>query len=469
MLFRQGRFVEAHALFLKVLLTDPQFAAAALNGGAAAACGGQPLLAVRLFSWATHLEPGSPVGYIETAKANLVAEAWGAALEGFSRGLCHAPASCEVLTGWATALRRSGNSDRAVRVAGWACAADPLSHQALGELGDSLREEHAFLRAIDALGRSAALKPDQAGALLTLAYCHLHLGVFERGWRLHEHRWRDREFLKHHRDSPLQRWRGQVSIKGRPLLVFSEQGFGDTIQFVRFVAELKPFGADVTLMVPSALSRLLSGFPGADRIVSSVSSQDIFAACCSLMSLPDILRTDRQSIPFKDKPYLFASSDIVDCWRMRLRCGSGRRIGVCWSGAPNPRMTERSIPLAEFSKIFVQGDEYYSLHKDVRDSDLWALRALDDRLLHFDGLHEDFAATAGLIEHMDVVISVDTAVAHLAAAMGKETWILLPWRADWRWLEECADSPWYSKVRLFRQDRDRTWDGALRRVRTALE
>ena len=296
----------------------------------------------------------------------------------------------------------------------------------------------------------------------------MHADDYLSGWRFYEFRWRDDDFLRENRDPPIQRWSGQPEIKGLRLLVFSEQGFGDTIQFARFVPELERFEADITFLVPPELLPLLEGIRGASRVVCRLSEEETFHACCSLMSLPHILQVNVDLVLSSRPSYLSASEDLVQSWRARLPPKSSPVVGVCWSGSANPRMTARTISLQEFSQIFHSALTFVSLNRDVRPSDRDTLDSLRDRLYHFGDELTDFSVTAALIENMDVVVTVDTSVAHLAASMGKEVWIILPFNADWRWSEGRQDSFWYERVTLFRQARGQGWSGVLNQVSAAL-
>jgi hypothetical protein len=277
----------------------------------------------------------------------------------------------------------------------------------------------------------------------------------------------DKDFLKYHRVSPLQRWKGQLSIKGRKLIVFSEQGFGDTIQFARFLEGLGGYGADITLLVPPELERLFKSLPWVTRVTAKVPAE-LFAACCSLMSLPVILRTTLNSIPFSDSAYVRPESEWVEAWQERLGPSSVPRIGVCWSASENPMSGNRSIPLEQFSSLFLAGLQIVSLQKTVSPADIVHFEQIQGSMAHLGEEMVDFAATSPLIDLVDLVITVDTSVAHLAGAMGQEVWILLPARADWRWLSDRVDSPWCPKARLFRQKVNGDWRTLVEEVAAAL-
>jgi cytochrome c-type biogenesis protein CcmH/NrfG len=466
--FSTQRFDEALKLFLAGSCLEPGAVVFLRNAGATCAVTGQLDPFIRYFERVAKLEPDSGTGFLEAGKAYLVKAEFQQAFDLLSVAFVMSPGHDSEMMYLARAASGLSLVGRSVRLLDRASCIDPSDHHVLSELGRSLREARQFQRGTDALRRAIVLEPNQVGALLTLGFCCLHLGAFAQAWSLYEFRWKDRDFLAENRDSPLQRWTGQPEIRGLRLLVFSEQGFGDTIQFVRFTRELERFGADVTLLVPPGLVRLLGIPPGVSRVVSELASDETFHACCSLMSLPSIFKLTEASIVASRVPYLAAPSRAIEHWKAHIGSATFPRIGVCWSGSDNPRMSHRSLSLKEFSQVFVSGFEFISLNKLVKPSDLGALSELDGRLCHFGDELTDYSVTAGLIDLLDLVVTVDTSVAHLAGAMGKEVWILLPKAADWRWLEDRSDSVWYERVRLFRQDRDADWKSVLDAVAAAL-
>lgn len=463
-----GGISEAHGLFCRAACADPASVVACRNAGANAAVLEDLDAACKYFTWLCRLEPGTDLPPLELGKARLLLGDYPASAEALSLSISLAPAIPTTMIYYSSALRRIASLDVALRFAERALTLAPFEPQALSEIGSVLREKRDFRGATDSFGRSIALEPNQPGTLLTMGFCFLHADDYLSGWRFYEFRWRDDDFLRENRDPPIQRWSGQPEIKGLRLLVFSEQGFGDTIQFARFVPELERFEAGITFLVPPELLPLLEGIRGASRVVCRLSEEETFHACCSLMSLPHILQVNVDSVLSSRPSYLRASQDLVRSWRARLPPKSSPVVGVCWSGSANPRMTTRTISLHEFSRIFESGLTFVSLNRDVRPSDRDTLDSLRDRLHHFGDELTDFSVTAALIENMDVVVTVDTSVAHLAASMAKEVWIILPFNADWRWSEGRQDSFWYERVTLFRQARGQGWSGVLNEVSAAL-
>jgi len=249
--------------------------------------------------------------------------------------------------------------------------------------------------------------------------------------------------------------------------VHAEQGLGDTIQFCRFASAAADRGAQVVLSVPPALAPLLEGFDPRVRVIGDGDATGAFDHHCALMSLPGRLGATVDNIPGSNG-YLTAAPDRAAGWSARLGEGGAARIGLAWSGgAANPEDRNRSIALALLAPLLADGGDWFCLQTEVREEDAGALAALPN-LTRFDPADLDFVQTAALIANLDLVITVDTSIAHLAAALGKPTWILLPHTPDWRWLLGRQDTPWYAAARLFRQTARGDWSGVVSEVRKAL-
>lgn len=249
-------------------------------------------------------------------------------------------------------------------------------------------------------------------------------------------------------------------------MLFAEQGLGDTLQFCRYASLVKARGARVVLEVQAPLRGLLGGLAGVDQLLAKGEPLPPFDYHCSLMSLPLALGTDIDTIPAPGA-YLAAEPARAAAWEERLGARRRPRVGLAWSGNPHHANDHnRSILFTQLAALFEQDCDFVSLQKEHRAADLAALDA--SGVLRVDAHLNDFADTAALCELMDLVISVDTSVAHLAGALGKPLWVMLPHVADWRWLTERSDSPWYPEARLFRQERAGGWDGVIAEVANAL-
>jgi hypothetical protein len=277
-----------------------------------------------------------------------------------------------------------------------------------------------------------------------------------------------RDFTPWRRDFAQPLWRGEESLEGKTILLHAEQGFGDAIQFVRYVPFLAAKGAQVVLEAPPPLTALFSRIAGAAQVLARGEALPAFDWHCPLMSLPLALKTRLETIPAA-VPYLSASEERVASWKQRLPEAGARRIGVAWAGNRNFKGDQtRSIGLARFSPLLsVNGIEFLSLQKDLRDGDREILRD-NSHVRHVGDAMEDFSDTAAILSSVDLVISSDTSVAHLAGALGKPVWVLLQYVPDWRWLLERGDSPWYPTARLFRQPKIDDWESVIRQVKDRL-
>jgi hypothetical protein len=342
-----------------------------------------------------------------------------------------------------------------------------LFHQ---NFASALEARGDFEAAINEYQRAISLDPHLPDAHHGLALSLLATGKFENAWPELEWRWQVQRLGTPRPIIPKPMWDGS-DLNGRRILVYAEQGFGDAIQFSRYLPLLAQRGARVWFACQDELARLMSRVEGVERVLGASIDID-FDIHCPLLSLPFRFGTKLESIP-ANVPYLWADPDSLRFWHDRIAgLGKGRpALGLVWSGNPaHPRDKCRSLrlsdlaPLAEVSSIAA----LISLQKGAASHEL---RSPPDglNLVDWTGELHDFADTAALIASLDLVISADTAVAHLAGAMGKQVWVLLPYTPDWRWMLHRSDSPWYPTMRLFRQETRGDWTAPLRSVVEALE
>jgi tetratricopeptide (TPR) repeat protein len=366
-----------------------------------------------------------------------------------------------------TVLQELRRFDEALASLDRAIALQPDHAEAYNNRGLVLQELRRSDDAIASFARTIALKPDHAAAHVNQSVSLLQLGRFAQGWPLYE--WRkkteqpfgDRSFAQ-----PL--WLGKDDISNRTVFVHWEQGLGDTVQFARFAKLLKARGASVVMSVQQPLYRLLAQMSPDVQVINQDEVPGAFDYHCPLMSLPLALGTTLETIP-AGKPYLSADESLRNTWNARLPPKTKPRVGIVWrGGAKHKNDLQRSINLPTFVSLLSDNVRWISLQQELKEGEPAALAQLD----HVDRCGEqlqDFADTAALIDVLDLVIAVDTSVAHLAGAMGKQVWILLPYNADWRWLLDRSDSPWHPTARLFRQDSTRSWNNVMADVRGALE
>jgi Flp pilus assembly protein TadD len=312
--------------------------------------------------------------------------------------------------------------------------------------------------------RSAlARKPDLAQAHVNLSHSLLRRGAFAEGWKEHEWRWRWDEFPSPRRGFTQPQWGGE-RIEGARILLHAEQGFGDTLQFARYVPQVVGRGAQVVLEVHPELKSLFEGtFPGVE-VLSRGDRLPHFDWQCPLLSLPLAFGTEVGTIP-AEVPYLTVQG-LAPAW-LGEGPASDLRVGLVWAGgAINLMDRVRSLSLSLLAPLWeVPGVSFYSLQRGPAGVEAESSGA------HFAGFQPqtgDFAASAAAVAQLDLVVTVDTSVAHLAGALGKPVWVLLPLRSDWRWMKEREDSPWYPSARLFRQTVDGDWSTVVERVRAEL-
>jgi tetratricopeptide (TPR) repeat protein len=327
---------------------------------------------------------------------------------------------------------------------------------------------HALKRFDDEMAsyeRALALQPDYAEAHFNAGWCRMLRGDFS-GWSEYEWRWQT-ALRRAKRDFAEPLWSGAQGVADKTVLLHAEQGFGDTIQFCRYAPLVAERAGRVILEVQAPLRELMCDLPGVAQIVSRGETLPDFDLQCPLLSLPHVFGTELSTVP-AGVPYLRARPQDVAAWNALLGPRNRPRIGLAWSGSPSHRNDRnRSIALAAFLPLLDTDAVYLSLQPNVAAADTELLDRHGGIARPGDKL-KTFADTAALIANLDLVITVDTAVAHLAGALGKPVWVLLPFVPDWRWLLDREDSPWYPTARLFRQDDSRTWDAVIARVGAAL-
>jgi tetratricopeptide (TPR) repeat protein/ADP-heptose:LPS heptosyltransferase len=317
--------------------------------------------------------------------------------------------------------------------------------------------------------RVRTIAPDNALAEWNLALLQMLRGDFAAGWAGREARWRVPALSAHYPKFDKPTLSGEEAIAGKTVLIHIDEGLGDTIQFARYVPMLASRGARVILVVADPMQPLLSKMPGIDQCLPhSARELPPFDLHCALSSLPLVFATRLDAIP-ADMSYLpRPPGDRVQAWEQRLGPRDRLRIGLVWSGSLTHKNDHnRSIPLKMLSSILELDARFVSLQKDPRPADREMLAARPD-IIDFTADLSDFIETAALVSCLDLVITVDTSVAHLAGALERPTWVLLPFVPDYRWLLDRDDSPWYPTVRLFRQDATRDYASVIARTRIAL-
>jgi tetratricopeptide (TPR) repeat protein len=380
------------------------------------------------------------------------------------------PANASICNDIGVFLRRLGRGEESIAWFDAALARKPDFVAAYNNKAFALTHLHRFAEAFATYGALKAIDPGNVDAIWSEALLQLLTGNFADGWRGREARFKipGLPVTSYTFAQPL--WLGETSLDGKTILLYTDEGIGDTIQFARYVPMVAALGARVILLVPETLHALLAKLPGVFECVPMSGNRTIsFDTYCPISSLPLAFATTLDSIPAM-APYLPAPEPAqVEAWEARLGPHRTLRIGLVWSGNPKHKDDHnRSLPLHALSSLLDCDASFVSLQKDPRPADQAFLRehaAIIDVSAHLT----DFSATAALMACLDLVISVDTSVAHLAGALARPVWILLPYTPDYRWLLERDDSPWYPSARLVRQDASRSYESVIARIRSDLQ
>jgi tetratricopeptide (TPR) repeat protein len=364
-----------------------------------------------------------------------------------------------------TALQNLGRYEESLEWFDRAIALRPDFALSLHNKGHSLSELQRVDEAFACYARSLEIDPENPKTHWNVALLQMLVGDFERGWVGRESRWklglmRDPQFTQ-------PRWLGESSIEGKTILLYADEGIGDSFQFARYVPMVAALGARVIVVAAVPACSLMSRLDGVAECLPKKAMLPPFDVYCHISSLPLAFKTTLKTIPAV-VPYLPApAEDLRVNWERRLGPRNRLRVGLVWSGnAGHINDHNRSMPLRELTKILDVDAMFVSLQKDLRDQDQEVLAGAD--IIDLTDNLSDFAETSALVSCLDLVISVDTSVAHLAGGLGCPVWILLPYSPDYRWLYKREDSPWYPTARLFRQTEEREWSSVVEQVRTEL-
>jgi len=361
-------------------------------------------------------------------------------------------------------LRTERDYESALRCYAQAFAADRRSSAAFNNYGNVLREIGEPGSAVPFLEQAIRLDPASTTARFNLAVCWLLMGDYERGWPAYEARWNYEHLAGTEPRFSQPRWQGQ-DLKDRTILVVGEQGHGDNIQFVRFLWNLHVMGARLKLQVTAGLVPMLAPSPIIEQVGTYDTHMGPFDYWVPIMSIPGILGITLANLP-RPVNYLNPDAGLARQWQDRLGPKTRLRVGLSWSGRRDAWLNQHKGMPFEQALNLVQNNpalEWYNLQIDATEEESAALAAVGVRL--FPGSITGFHDTAALISHMDVVVSVDTAIAHLAGALGRPTWIMLQkFGVDWRWLLDRDSSAWYSTARLFRQPAFDDWPSVTDKI-----
>lgn len=446
----------------KAMALQPQFAEAACDKGSALIELNRCAEAVETFDLAIAWRADYADAYVYRGNALMGLQDTEAAIRSYEAGLALNPRFASGHLNLGNALQAQGDYAGALACYDQAIALRPHDAMAYSNRSAALKHLHRFDEALHSCEQAVALAPGFAFGQWNRSLVRLLLGDLKAGFADYHSRWKTDRFQPIRRQFAQPLWLGESEVRGTTVLLHTEQGLGDTIQFARYAQVLTERGARVVLEVEPALYDLMRTLPGVDTLVRQRDPLPAFDLYCPLMSLPVGCGTTLDTVP-SGVPYLRASAAKVAYWQARLGSKRRPRVGLVWSGSSTHQADHlRSVELARLLAALPAAYDYVSLQKEVRPGDAAVLQT--SAVAHFGEELLSMDDTAALCACMDLVISVDTSVAHLAGALGLPVWVLLPHMPDWRWLLARSDSPWYPSARLYRQQRAGDWSAPLAQV-----
>lgn len=460
----RGDFAAAVASYQDAISVRPDAAGFHNNLGVSLSALGRVSEAADRFRRAAELNPKSAQIHLNFGNALRTLGSIAESVHALQRAAALNPAYAEVRNSLAMSLYLAGDLEGSLAEFQTSVSLRPDFASAWSNMANVLRDFGRLDEAAAAYRRALAIQADHADAHKNLAILRLLQGDYDNGFLEYEWRWKcDNAQL---RKFDRRRWAGEDPA-GKRIFIYEEQGYGDVIQFSRYAKVLADRGAKVIFGCRPELARLISCCRGVSHVVAAGQSMPTFDLHCPLLSLPLFCGTGTLADVPAEVPYFELRPEITRPWKHRVAGSTHPRIGLCWAGNPQNRNDRyRSIPLQKFIPLASVGPvEFHSLQ--LGPAAIERERIPELSLVSHEPALKDFADTAALIEQLDLVITVDTAVAHLAGAFAKPTWVLLPAAPDWRWLLERTDSPWYPTTRLFRVTRD--WDQVISDVANAIK
>jgi tetratricopeptide (TPR) repeat protein len=467
-LCQSGQNAGAIACIEQALRIEPCYPEALNNLGLVFAACGESERAIASFQRAIERNSIFPEAYLNLGNALNDQLRLDEAMICYRRVIELKPSNPDALSNLAGVLKELGRMDEAIEYYRQALQIEPSARELNYNLGVALWETGEIAAAVDFIRRAIDLSPNYAQAHHALSMLLLLQGDFSDGWAEYEWRWQTGHLQARAFTQPL--WDGR-SLRDKTIVLHTEQGFGDTIQFIRYASAVKNWGGTVIVNCEKELVPLLSTCSNIDRIIARPHPLPPLDVHAPLLSLPRILRTTLNTIP-REVPYLFADPSLVESWRTKLNGISGFRIGINWKGKPRrDMMRQRDINPNFFARLTdIPGIQLISLQKDSGLLELPSLpmpHSIVD-LGDFDAACGAFMDTAAVMMSLDLVITSDTSIAHLAGALGVPVWVALPYVPDWRWLLDRSDSLWYPTMRLFRQKQPGDWAGVFEAIQKAL-
>jgi tetratricopeptide (TPR) repeat protein len=461
---KMGQFAKAIDHFKTALTINPKHSPAYFNLGNTLYDQKRYLEAAQMMQQALKIHPNN-TDYLNNFGVMLkMLKRYDDAVKVYEAVLQIKPNSANTYNNMGLALKELRRLDEAEASCLKAIELNPDDYNAYNNLGTIYEDRHELVRAEENFNKAIALQPDHTNANWNLSVVELNLGKFEQGWKRYEWRWKSEDSKAKPR-FPVPEWRGE-SLKGKTILVYSEQGFGDAIHFIRYIPMVKELGAKkIIVQAKKELHPLFKHIKAIDKLVTTVDDDmPVFHTHIPMLSLPLRFNTTLETIP-NEVPYLFTRGKPV-----KLKLNQAKlNIGIVWSGSPtHKRHTERFVGLKLFEKLFpIPNVQFYSLQVG-EDAEAIKTNNFSSKIIDLSSKLTDFAKTASVIKQLDLIIGSDTSVLHLAGALGKRGWVFIQQINDWRWMQEREDSPWYPTLTLFRQQNYGDWESVMDRVHDKL-
>ena len=451
---REGRLDEAIQCFEKAVTLKANYAEAYYNIGDVLLEQDRTDMAAARFEQALAVNPHMPEAHNGLGAARQAQTGFDRAVGHYERALLLRPDYAEAHSNYGSLIESQGSYT-------------PSYHDAASEGTRAFGHLESLARATAHYERALDLRPDLIETRFNLGMAQLRAGDYLSGWINYESRWKTKKSPLKNRHFSQPQWRGEP-LNGARILLHAEQGLGDTLQFIRYIPMVQAVGGTIVLAVQSRLRRLLAEIPGIADVLSWGDPLPSFDWHCPLISLPLAFKTTLDTIPAQT-PYLSAHHEAQMKVNGMVWPSGGLKVGLCWSGTPtflDDPARFRSVPFELLNPLMLEGVELFSLQIDEAVAQI---ATAPRTIIDLSPYVSDMADTAAQLQQLDLVITVDTAIAHLAGALGVQTWVLLPFTSDWRWLQTRTDSPWYPTMRLFRQPKPGDWKSVIAEASSALQ
>lgn len=472
--FAQNEFAQAKAYYQAARTINPNFVGVYMGLGLAGIRLKEYAQAIEYFSLVLKVQPENYEAHFQMSKAYMEQGQFDLAFTHAQRALELEPHNIHVYLNMGHIHNKNGTLEKALEYYRKALAMNPNFANAHYNLGYTLRTMGNPKEALKHLHKAEELQENYTDAYIAIAQAYWQLDDLPTAWKYYRHRWKLLGIDPEKMDIPL--WTGQ-ELRGKTILLYSEQGLGDTLQFIRFVKLVKQRGATIIVKVQKPLLSLLAHYPYIDKLIATADPSLKFDYQAPLLNLPGVLGTTANTIP-AEIPYLKADPQLVAYWQKKLAHDTKFKIGLCWHVDPTHEAdkspwSKRSVEATMFTPLAqIPNVSFYSLQKVNGEDQLKKLPEFFEVKTfgyNFDESHGRFMDTAAVIHNLDLIITVDTSIAHVAAAMGKKVWMLLPLSPDPRWYDHRTDTPWYPTMKLFRQPKPYDWESPIKAMAAALK